>query len=160
MKSTIEQHQAIEARDVVKKLLKSHALPLVKNDGYYAEYEYTPTNTHLSQQKPYKLLLDSTTPNYGGYRYWLVCESCHRKVTSLYICNDQPACRNCHNLEYGSRVFARNEEMLEFTRYIRGMKTVGRRHSYGDKTTRAGRRFQYYMGGLLDKYPVESLIRL
>lgn len=158
MKNIIENYQSIEIRDLVKKLSKLTTEPLVANDGYYAEYTYTLSNPHHASVKNYKVLLDSTTPHYGGYRYWLVCEGCHRKVTSLYISNVQLACRHCLDLEYGSRIFAHNEKLLEFSNYQRGIKTIGRRHSYGGQTTRAGRRFKRYMGSLLDKYPVESLI--
>lgn len=156
----IEHCDSIKATDLVRQLSKQSNNKLVKDDGYYAEYDFTPINTQFSTPKSYKVLLDSTTPNFGGYRYWLVCERCHRKVTALYIYNNQLACRHCHHLEYGSRMFAHNTPMLDMVRYQRGMETVGRLHTYGDRTTRAGRRFQRYMGELLDKYPVESLIRI
>jgi hypothetical protein len=45
--------------------------------------------------------LTTTTPYYGGLRYWFVCPSCHRRSGMLYSTGLRVyACRRCHGLVY------------------------------------------------------------
>ena len=43
---------------------------------------------------------ETTTPNYGGLRYWLTCSSCTRKVRILYRVDNCFVCRTCTKLPY------------------------------------------------------------
>jgi hypothetical protein len=59
----------------------------------------------------YRLDLVSTSPNYGGQRWWFVCRglgwerSCGRRVRKLYLAPGQKyfACRRCCDLRYASQ---------------------------------------------------------
>src|SRR5687767_14665848 len=58
----------------------------------------------------YKILLASTTPNYGGQRWWFVCpltkggRDCFRRVGKLYLPpgGRHYGCRQCYDLSYES----------------------------------------------------------
>ena len=60
---------------------------------------------HYSYQKqpvdPYLVRWVSTTPHYGGQRYWWLCPSCGRRCAYLYG-GKIFACRTCHDLTYAS----------------------------------------------------------
>jgi hypothetical protein len=75
------------------------------------------------EQLDYKVRLVTTTPHYGGVRWWFECPSvkCRRKVSSLYG-GKYFLCRHCQHLSYRSqnlsdedrfcgRAFALAEEM-------------------------------------------------
>lgn len=43
----------------------------------------------------------TTSPNYGGVRYWFVCPSCKRRCGRLYVPQSGPlGCRKCLALDY------------------------------------------------------------
>ncbi|MGY3743668.1 hypothetical protein [Leuconostoc inhae] len=42
----------------------------------------------------------TTSPNYGGVRYWLVCPICDKRKGTLYAVKSVMACRNCAKLYY------------------------------------------------------------
>ena len=50
------------------------------------------------------ILLESSTPNYGGVRWWMQCPICNKRVVKLYLPpkleHDYFACRDCHDLTY------------------------------------------------------------
>ncbi|WP_312981673.1 hypothetical protein [Leuconostoc falkenbergense] len=48
----------------------------------------------------HKVKLTTTSPNYGGVRYWLVCPVCGKRKGTLYAVNSVMACRNCSQLHY------------------------------------------------------------
>ena len=54
----------------------------------------------------YKARLDTTTPQFGGKRYWFICplRGCGRKVNALYLSPNASyfGCRHCHRLTYKS----------------------------------------------------------
>ena len=59
-----------------------------------------------TEKMDYQVLLATTTPNYGGLRWWFVCPNpkCQRRVGKLY---DAPGskyflCRICQDLTYTS----------------------------------------------------------
>lgn len=65
-------------------------------ENSYIELNYTyKDNEHLN----YRVQIISTTPNYGGKRYWFVCPQCGKKVAFIY-CKKYFWCRHCHNLCY------------------------------------------------------------
>lgn len=54
------------------------------------------------QKKRMRIALQSTTPNFGGIRFWLTCPRCRRRARTLFATQRelQPACRRCHGLQY------------------------------------------------------------
>ncbi|MDM7645665.1 hypothetical protein QUE93_01310 [Leuconostoc falkenbergense] len=44
--------------------------------------------------------LTTTSPNYGGVRYWLVCPICDKRKGTLYDVNSVMTCRDCAKLYY------------------------------------------------------------
>lgn len=51
---------------------------------------------------PYRVLVTTTTPHYGGVRYWWRCPTCGRRVRILYG-GRLFECRRCHDLTYTTR---------------------------------------------------------
>ena len=62
---------------------------------------WTPSPMVLSE----RCLLTSTTPRYGGQRWWFVCPSCGRRCRCLYVPPSELSlgCRVCLELSYRSR---------------------------------------------------------
>lgn len=62
--------------------------------------------------------LDSSTPHYGGFRYWFICPraNCSRKCRVLYrprSCNARAfACRQCHRMVYRTQRMAKTSRLL------------------------------------------------
>jgi hypothetical protein len=61
----------------------------------------------------------STTPYFGGRRWWFVCPltvydvPCRRRFTKLHLHRGYFGCRNCHNLTYRSCQQAHQYERLD-----------------------------------------------
>lgn len=57
--------------------------------------------------------LEATTQPLGGVRWWFVCSACAGRFLKLYCVRldavSDFACRQCHNLQYASRVLGRAE---------------------------------------------------
>ena len=51
--------------------------------------------------------LTTTTPRFGGLRYWFLCPRCGRRAGKLYHV-ERWACRRCHNLAYQSQRHSRH----------------------------------------------------
>ena len=51
------------------------------------------------KQYHYDINLTTTTPNYGGKRYWWECPKCGRRVAVLY-CAGYYVCRHCLGAKY------------------------------------------------------------
>jgi hypothetical protein len=49
------------------------------------------------------LRVASTSCNYGGVRYWLICPHCKRSVRLIYRRRSELGCRRCFNLAYKSQ---------------------------------------------------------
>lgn len=81
----------------------------------YLELKYTHNET---EKLNYKVYLTTTTPNFGGVRWWFLCPNCNRRVAFLYG-GKYFLCRHCHNLAYSTQheVFA--HRMLSKSRKIR-----------------------------------------
>ena len=47
--------------------------------------------------------LATTTPQYGGVRWWYVCPDCNKRKTALYISDASLRCRQCAGLHYASQ---------------------------------------------------------
>ena len=155
MRNSIELQQAINIKSVMRHVRRLGAPELlVKDDGYYGEYGYDYLNSRDGQWRVVTVLLDFTTPNYGGLRYWLVCRNCERRVSKLYLATaDSVACRHCLKLEYASRQFAHNPLLLNFCNSHRTASLVYRRQQYAGKPTRAGRRLAKYTSHM-QEYPL------
>jgi hypothetical protein len=52
----------------------------------------------------YEIYLTTTTPNFGGVRFWFICPLCQSRVRKLYGPPNSAYffCRTCHNLTYRS----------------------------------------------------------
>ena len=62
------------------------------------------TNTKSDEKQDYNITLTTTTPNYGGQRWWFICpaQGCGRRVGVLYLAKIL-ACRHCYNAAYPSQ---------------------------------------------------------
>ena len=47
--------------------------------------------------------LTTTSPRYGGARWWYVCPDCGGRKASLYLHNESLCCRRCSGLHYASQ---------------------------------------------------------
>lgn len=63
------------------------------NEGVWLSY------TANGESFDYLVSIATTTPNYGGVRYWWLCPHCQRRVRILYG-GQLFLCRTCHNLTY------------------------------------------------------------
>ncbi|CUR64324.1 hypothetical protein [Leuconostoc gasicomitatum] len=48
----------------------------------------------------HKVKLTTTSPNYGGVRYWFLCPACNKRKATLYQLKSVIACRTCAKLYY------------------------------------------------------------
>lgn len=57
-----------------------------------------------SERRRTRLVLTTTTPNFGGVRFWFQCPRCSRRARTLFVTEQElePACRSCHGLQYRS----------------------------------------------------------
>ncbi|PIR39130.1 MAG: hypothetical protein COV35_04515 [Alphaproteobacteria bacterium CG11_big_fil_rev_8_21_14_0_20_39_49] len=71
------------------------------------------TNKNSDQEYDYKVHLTTTSPNYGGKRWWFICpaKGCGRRVGVLYG-GKIFACRHCYNLAYDSQNDGMHYRML------------------------------------------------
>ena len=70
----------------------------------------------------YRVPLNRTPCNFGGYRCWFVCPNmgCGRRVAKLYFLCGYFLCRRCHNLTYESQ----NEDKVDrLNRKMRKLRT-------------------------------------
>lgn len=82
-----------------------------QRDEPYISLQYTQTSrSGEPKEYLYNILMDKTTCNYGGQRFWFICPLskngvyCGRRVAKLYKGNgDYFGCRHCYNLSYESR---------------------------------------------------------
>ena len=73
--------------------------------------------TGESQHMDYKVPLLKTPCHYGGFRYWLQCPCCYRRVGVLYI-NTYARCRKCSRLCYASQKASRIERSIGANGYM------------------------------------------
>jgi len=72
-------------------------------------YSIEMMNKGIYETIDYNLPLTTTDCNFGGRRYWFICnltsngKYCGRRVGNLYKLGKYFACRHCHNLSYDSR---------------------------------------------------------
>ncbi len=89
----------------------SYTSNTLDSDTPYLRLRYT--NKNSDQEYDYKVLLTSTSPNYGGKRWWFFCpaKKCGKRVGVLYG-GKIFACRHCYNLTYESQNEAIHYRML------------------------------------------------
>jgi hypothetical protein len=63
------------------------------------------TNIRSDEKFDYKIGLQTSSPNYGGKRWWFICplQGCSRRVANLYSSGTYYGCRHCLNLAYPSQ---------------------------------------------------------
>ena len=68
-------------------------------------YQRKNRQTGQNEVISYKLPWEATPCNYGGFRYWFLCPSCHSRRRVLYLPYESKyfACRKCYNLCYESQ---------------------------------------------------------
>ncbi|EPU6896238.1 hypothetical protein ACVYZQ_005594, partial [Raoultella ornithinolytica] len=47
--------------------------------------------------------ITTTSPGYGGVRWWYVCPDCGGRKAFLYLHNESLCCRRCAGLHYASQ---------------------------------------------------------
>lgn len=73
----------------------------------HVRLQYTLTRT--GERLDYRVELVSTSPHYGGLRWWFICpasvggRTCERRARKLYIAGKYYACRQCCQLSYRSQ---------------------------------------------------------
>ncbi len=57
-----------------------------------------------NERRRTRLVLTTTSPNFGGVRFWFCCPRCSRRARTLFVTEQElaPACRSCHGLQYRS----------------------------------------------------------
>ena len=63
------------------------------------EITFSPTE---ETERTQTVRLTQTPCYFGGFRWWLLCPNCNRRVFKLYLIA-QYRCRHCHDLTYRSR---------------------------------------------------------
>lgn len=74
---------------------RQSSISYVVSPGQGVRLSYTSNR----QDYNYLIKVDTTTPHYGGVRYWWLCPHCGRRVRILYG-GSRFLCRHCHNLTY------------------------------------------------------------
>ena len=67
----------------------------------------------------YSIGLNRTPCNYGGFRVWLLCPRCNRRVVLLYGAGKYFLCRHCHGLTYASQQEPDYDRMMRKAQKIR-----------------------------------------
>lgn len=151
----IEGYEPINVKSVVSYLRKhTGKTKLTIDNGYYDTYRVPFQALSIKGlQGNVELMIDSTIPNYGGLRYWLVCSYCQHKTVNLYYINDAVACRHCFNLQYSSKTYRGNSTLVSFTSYEKAIKIwATRRMCYAKQPTRAGRRVNRLFAKMDDSF--------
>jgi hypothetical protein len=108
-KGTVEDYQCLD----IRKLRREHEI----NPGDSITVEYERRGEQVAQE----ICLDWTHCTYGGYRPWLVCGNCGRRVVVLYGVGKYFACRHCYDLTYRSC----QESDTRFKKFFRNYNGLG-----------------------------------
>ncbi len=119
---------------------------LTDKDNPYVIFKYSLINQATKEKNDYeyKVLLDKTPCNYGGWRYWFICplNNCRRRVGKLYLAGKYFGCRHCHDLTYASQNVNRKHgyyylfKTIEIGEKIREMENDIKRKYYAGKPTK------------------------
>lgn len=128
----------------------------------YIELTYIQDQKDALQKKyQQKLTLNTTTCNYGKYRYWYIC-SCGKRVGVIYCRSYSFLCRNCHNLTYKKRranrkgTFGSLGSMWDKEEQIEELEMKIKKRFYQGKPTRLQRRVDK-LSGFQNVYAKEYL---
>lgn len=77
------------------------ALPAVR--GIALRFTGEQLSALLADGHCVNVLLATTSPNYGGVRWWYVCPACAGRKASLYVSGTSLCCRQCAGLHYASQ---------------------------------------------------------
>ena len=138
----------------------SYYVDIMKPGAEHIRFKYTTTirDTGEKIDRDYKVRLTPTKCNYGGQRWWFICNYCQRRVGVLYIGDSDFACRRCYNLTYKSR----NESRGGLWGYIKEVDKIKKlekeikRTSYNGKLTKKWLRLMT----LMEKLPSEEEVML
>ena len=127
----------------------------------HIRFKYTTTIRATGEKidQDYKVRLVSTKCNYGGQRWWFICNYCKRRVGVLYIGDSEFACRHCYNLTYESRNESRRgffgvmEIFFKAEKIREGMK----RMFYNGKPTKKMLRYMALRERLPSKEELEKM---
>ncbi|GAH21194.1 unnamed protein product, partial [marine sediment metagenome] len=83
----------------------SYYVDMMEPGAEHIRFKYTTTIRATGEKidQDYKARLTPTKCNYGGQRWWFICNNCQRRVGVLYLGDSWFACRHCYNLTYESR---------------------------------------------------------
>lgn len=80
---------------------------LTRDNEKYLHIRQTQTDEETEEKSDHecRVLLTTTSCNYGGERYWFICPTwdCGRRVGTLFLVESGIACRHCYNLTYVTR---------------------------------------------------------
>lgn len=92
----------------------------------FYQAEIQPDTYHSQQEHNYSLSLPlvTTSPNYGGVRWWFLAPCCGQRVRVVYlptqgeIASITPQCRNCLELHYPSQCASYIERQKTYERHL------------------------------------------
>jgi len=139
----------------------SYEVDIMRPGDGYIRFKYTTTIRATGEKidQDYKVRLVSTKCNYGGQRWWFICNYCKRRVGVLYIGDSEFACRHCYNLTYESRNESRRgffgvmENFFKAEKIREGMKRL----FYNGKPTRKMRRYMALREKIPSKEEIEKM---
>lgn len=107
-KTRVESCTSLSVKELQRDKILSKELSVViswgnnniglKSYGDYIQFAYG----SKERKYDYCMGLDKTPCNYGGYRYWFIC-NCGKRTSKLYLRNYYFRCRCCHDLTYRSQ---------------------------------------------------------
>lgn len=101
-KSTLESHFSIKISGI-KHLLSADT----------PRHTITLMDTHKGKNTYIHLKLTTTPCQYGGFRYWFLCEQCDKRVGVIYERNKVFCCRHCIGLGYKSQRLQSHQRQAE-----------------------------------------------
>jgi hypothetical protein len=128
----------------------------------HARFKYSITDRE-GNSTPYNYAVNLTkTPcNFGGVRYWFVCQGCSRRVGGLYLAPGGRyfRCRHCNNLTYHSRNRCLMGSFGHTSRQIDKLRSEIKRWTWGGRPTRKVRRL-HALVCKMDSLGEQALARL
>lgn len=94
----------------------------LKSDGYLltVTWRSRPWDKEEWSNHEQRIKILHTPCNYGGYRKWLECPYCKRRMGVLALGNDGFACRHCYHLPYASESESKEDRLLRVQRKLAG----------------------------------------
>ena len=76
------------------------------------------TYTTDGEDKKHVIRTEQTPCNFGGFRNWFLCPTCHSRVGVLFLARGL-ACRKCYDVMYNSQGDDRDDKYLRIVQKIR-----------------------------------------